>query len=278
MLGGPALSRQGARAVPSLTYLERQPNFSIGPDDPANETVNLAQKAEIGQQTARAQKIATQTRRARPTSFRRAACSGTAAPTRCRTQAPVRCSIRARWMAAASRSWPESCATRLMPESFAELFGEKIFEEPQLLVAEAMFAVARYQIEEPSFHPYTSKYDYWLEGKARLSESEMRGYQSVQRSGKGQLRRLPYLRSRVRDGLPPLFTDHQYEALAAPRNAALADNKDPELFRSRGLRPSAHRHRRSDAILRHVHDTDLAQHRDAPRLLPQWRIPDAASR
>jgi cytochrome c peroxidase len=32
------------------------------------------------------------------------------------------------------------------------------------------------------------------------------------------------------DGLPPLFTDHQYEALAAPRNAALADNKDPHYF------------------------------------------------
>ncbi len=33
-----------------------------------------------------------------------------------------------------------------------------------------------------------------------------------------------------KDGLPPLFTDHQYEALGAPRNAALADNKDPNYF------------------------------------------------
>ena len=43
MTGGPALSRQGVRAVPSLMYLERQPNFSIGPDNEENETVNLAQ-------------------------------------------------------------------------------------------------------------------------------------------------------------------------------------------------------------------------------------------
>ena len=35
-----------------------------------------------------------------------------------------------------------------------------------LAVAEALFAVARYQIEDPSFHPYTSKFDYWLEGEA----------------------------------------------------------------------------------------------------------------
>ena len=48
MLGGPALTLPGARAVPSLTYLQRQPEFSIGPDDPSNENVNLAQQAEIG--------------------------------------------------------------------------------------------------------------------------------------------------------------------------------------------------------------------------------------
>jgi hypothetical protein len=28
------------------------------------------------------------------------------------------------------------------------------------VATEATFAVGRYQIEEPSFHPYTSKYDY----------------------------------------------------------------------------------------------------------------------
>src|SRR6201747_669401 len=61
MLGGPSLSRQGARAVPSLTYLERQPSFSIGPDDPEAETVDLAQMAVLGQQSTRARKTATQT-------------------------------------------------------------------------------------------------------------------------------------------------------------------------------------------------------------------------
>ena len=70
------------------------------------------------------------------------------------------------------------------------MFGERIFKNTKLLVAEAMFAVGRYQIEEPSFHPYTSKYDYWLEGKARLSEAEMRGF-ACSTIRKGQLRRLP---------------------------------------------------------------------------------------
>ena len=34
----------------------------------------------------------------------------------------------------------------------------------------------------------------------------------------------------TRDGLPPLFTDHQFEALGAPRNAVLAVNADPGFF------------------------------------------------
>jgi cytochrome c peroxidase len=98
-----------------------------------------------------------------------------------------------------------------------------------LLVAEAMFAVARYQVEEVSFHPYTSKYDYWLEGRARLSESELRGLQSFNDPDKANCAGC-HTSAPTRDGLPPLFTDHQYEALGAPRNAALAENGDPDHF------------------------------------------------
>ena len=97
------------------------------------------------------------------------------------------------------------------------------------LVAEAMFAVARYQIEEPSFHPYTSKYDYWLEGKARFSAAEARGYMLFNDPDKANCGGC-HLDRPGADGLPPLFTDHQFEALGAPRNAALADNRDPRYF------------------------------------------------
>src|SRR5277367_667613 len=59
MLGGPALTLPGVRAVPSLTYLNRQTNFSIGPDDRENETATLAQLADAGQTANRVQKTAT---------------------------------------------------------------------------------------------------------------------------------------------------------------------------------------------------------------------------
>ncbi len=61
MDGGADMHRQGVRAVPSLMYLERQPNFSVGPDNEENETVSLVQLAAAGQDAARAQKTAQDT-------------------------------------------------------------------------------------------------------------------------------------------------------------------------------------------------------------------------
>ena len=170
MLGGPTLSRQGARAVPSLTYLERQPDFSIGPDERRTRT---SIPGADGRGRPRPQRVQRRPRRrprrAPPISCRRAACSGTAAPIRCRIQAtgPL---LDPREMDGGSI---EKVADKLRHAPYAGeicgLFGESIFKNTKLLVAEAMFAVARYQLEEPSFHPYTSKFDYWLEGKALLS-------------------------------------------------------------------------------------------------------------
>ena len=74
---------------------------------------------------------------------------------------------------------------------FVTLFGVDIFAQPARLVDEAMFAVARFQIEDPSFHPYTSKYDYFLEGKARLHAERVARPAGVRRSEARQLRRMP---------------------------------------------------------------------------------------
>jgi len=229
MFGGPALSRQGTRAVPSLTYLERQPAFSIGPDDPESETVDLAQMAALGQQSTRARKTATQTAQSAVNVVPQGGqfWDGRADTLQAQATAPL---LDPREMDGGSIA---TVATKLRHASYAkrftELFGETIFRQPPLLVSEAMFAVARYQIEEPSFHPYTSKFDYWLEGKASLSESEMRGYKLFNDPDKANCGGC-HISKPSADGLPPLFTDHQYEALGAPRNAALTDNKDPRWF------------------------------------------------
>jgi cytochrome c peroxidase len=229
MLGGASLSRQGARAVPSLTYLERHPNFSIGPEKADDDNViDLAQMAALGQQAARTTKTA----------------GGTGASANIVPQGGLF------WDGRADTLQDQALFPLLDPnemdggsaeivadklrnapyaQRFVELFGVGVMRNQRLLIAEAMFAVARYQVEEQSFHPYSSKYDYWLEGKARLSESELRGLQLFNDPDKANCAGC-HTSAPSRDGLPPLFTDHQYEALGAPRNTALAGNSDPNYY------------------------------------------------
>ena len=228
MLGGPDLTLPGLRAVPSLTYLERQAEFSIGPDDPMNENVDLAQQAEASKTAVRAEKIATKTvQSANVVPQGGLFWDGRADTLQIQANGPM---LDPREMDGGSI---EIIADKLRnapyAKKFAALFGERIFKDTKLLVAEAAFAVGRYQIEEPSFHPYTSKYDYWLEGKARLSEAEMRGLRLFNDPEKANCAGC-HTSQPSRDGRPPAFTDTQYEALGAPRNLALADTKNPTYF------------------------------------------------
>ena len=229
MLGGPTLTRQGTRAVPSLTYLERQPNFSIGPDDAQAETVNLAQMATLAQTETRVQKTATQTSQSAANIVPQGGMFWDGRVDTLQMQAAVPLLDPREMDGGSIEKVAEKLRHATYAKRFTGLFGENIFRSPQMLVSEAMFAVARYEIEEPSFHPYTSKFDYWLEGKARLSDSEMRGYRLFNDPDKANCGGC-HISQPSPDGLPPLFTDHQYEALAAPRNAALTDNKDSRYF------------------------------------------------
>jgi len=228
MLGGPNLTSPGMRAVPSLTYLERQPEFSIGPDDTTNENVDIAQQVEASKTAARADKIAMQTAQsANIVPQGGLFWDGRAHTLQIQAEGPL---LDPREMDGGSL---EIVAEKLRhapyASKFGTLFGERIYKDTKLLAAEALFAVGRYQIEEPSFHPYTSKYDYWLEGKARLSEAELRGLRLFNDPQKANCAGC-HTAEPSPDRRPPLFTDTQYEALGTPRNLALADTKDPNFF------------------------------------------------
>ena len=228
LLGGPALTLPGLRAVPSLTYLERQHEFSIGPDDALNENVDLAKEAEIGKTAVRAEKIATDTAQSTNVVPQGGLFwDGRAHTLQMQASGPL---LDPREMDGGSiEIIAEKLRNAPYAKKFAMLFGERVFKSTKLLVDEATFAVGRYQIEEPSFHPYTSKYDYWLEGKARLSEAEMRGLRLFNDPEKANCAGC-HTSQPSREGYPPRFTDTQYEALGTPRNFALVDTKDPNYF------------------------------------------------
>jgi cytochrome c peroxidase len=230
MFGGPDLKLPGVRAVPSLTYLERQLEFSIGPDKDADNDspASLAQKAEVGKTAVRAEKIATQTAQSENIVPQGGLFwDGRVHTLQEQVSGPL---LDPREMDGGSiEIVAEKLRKAPYAQKFAALFGERIFKDTKLLFDEAAFAVGRYQIEEPSFHPYTSKYDYWLEGKARLSETELRGLKLFNDPEKANCAGC-HTSQPSREGFPPRFTDMQYEALGGPRNPALVDNKDPGFF------------------------------------------------
>ncbi len=229
MDGGPHMTSQGVRAVPSLMYLERQPNFSIGPDNEETENVNLTQMAALGQNAPRALKTAQSTAQSAVNMVPQGGLfwDGRADTLQSQATFPLLSPFE---MAAGTIA---AVAAKLRRAPYAprivQLFGESIFDQPRLAVAEAMFAVSRYQIEDSHFHPYTSKFDDWLEGKLPLTPAELRGYQLFNDPAKADCGGC-HLDKPTPDGLPPVFTDYQYEALGAPRNAALVANRNPKYF------------------------------------------------
>ncbi len=231
MFGGPALNSQGVRAVPSLMYLQLEPNFTIGPDPAGDNEVPqaLPQLAAAGQSARRATKTAQSTAQSAGNIVPEGGLfwDGRADTLETQAMGPLLSPFEldggsVQRVAAKLQAAPYAAR-------FTQLFGPRIFASPGMTLAESMFAVARYQLEDPSFHPYSSRYDAWLEGKARLSPDELRGYVLFNDPAKGDCAAC-HLDQPSADGQPPLFTDHQFEALGVPRNPALAVNANPDYF------------------------------------------------
>lgn len=222
--GGMTMVAQGLRPPPSLAYLYRQEPFGIGPavDDDAPPPDPAAQPpAPAGPRAAKQASVA-----AAPAMVPHGGLfwDGRADTLMDQAAGPL---LNPNEMANPDTATVVSKLLRAgYGEALRPLFGAAIVRNPPLLFAEAMSAVSRYQIEDPAFHRFDSRYDRWLEGKTRLSRQEMRGLRLFNDPAKGNCAACHISRPTA-DGLPPLFTDSEYEALAVPRNPAVPANRDP---------------------------------------------------
>jgi cytochrome c peroxidase len=114
-------------------------------------------------------------------------------------------------------------------DQFVRLFGAEATDSPQKIAQIALIAVAHFEVEDASFNRYNSKFDYWLEGKARFTPAEMRGYLAFNDPKRGNCGGC-HVDAPRGDWLPPLLTDNQYEALAVPRNPELEVNRKADYF------------------------------------------------
>ncbi|WP_428503354.1 cytochrome-c peroxidase [Roseateles sp.] len=105
------------------------------------------------------------------------------------------------------------------------------------LVTQASQALQSFQIEDPRFHPYDSKFDWVQQGRAQFSNAEARGLRVFNDTQRGHCASCHPSFSLNKQ--PIVFTTLGYSALAVPRNTALQSNADAAAF-DLGLCQSPH--------------------------------------
>jgi cytochrome c peroxidase len=101
---------------------------------------------------------------------------------------------------------------------FTALYGAEVLSDPNTALQRMGQALAAFETESVDFHPFTSKYDYWLKGQATLTTQEQRGLALFNNPTKGNCSACHP--STSGDGVTPaLFTDFSFDNLGLPRPA-----------------------------------------------------------
>ena len=204
-LGGPHLSRPGIRAVPSLMYGQDAPAFTLHyfeAEDEGDESVDQG-----------------------PTGGR----DWDGRVDRARDQAALPLLDVNEMANATPASVVAAVAAAVYADEVRQLYGKDVFADTVKAFGAITQALEFYQETPAAFSPFTSEYDAFLRGRARLSTAEARGLALFNDPQKGNCAQC-HKSAVSADGRPPLFTDFGYAALGLPRNSAIPANADPTYF------------------------------------------------
>jgi cytochrome c peroxidase len=199
-LGGADMQRQGTRAVPSLRYLGFTPKFTRhyyvpGPDETEDEGPTGGFTRDGAVDSLHEQALI-----------------------------PL---LNVNEMANPN---PAAVVAKLQNAGYAEhfrrVYGADIFDHPAAALEQATLALEAFQTEDPSFHPYTSKFDAAMAGNADFAPAELRGYGLFNNPAKGNCAKC-HIDTPGPGGRPAQFTDFGFQALGVPRNPEIAANRDP---------------------------------------------------
>jgi cytochrome c peroxidase len=112
---------------------------------------------------------------------------------------------------------------------FQQAFGSGVFANTDTAFTDIGLAIQAYETEDPSFAPYSSKFDLYESNKVggTLTAAEMRGLQLFNDTDKGGCVACHYAGANF-NGSVGLMTDFTYQAIGAPRNdTSIPDNPDP---------------------------------------------------
>ncbi|NML43622.1 cytochrome-c peroxidase [Ramlibacter sp. G-1-2-2] len=202
-LGGPNMNTPGTRAVPSLRYKDVTPPYADLLDNP--DGVSVPGPGGGFDWDGRAPTLAEQARF--PLLAAHEMANVTAAAF----------AVKLRKVAYAAQ--------------FQQAFGANALADDDGALAFATQALQAFQLEDPSFHPYSSKFDLYAGNKigGTLTAAEQRGMKVFTDAGRGNCASCHYQGAGL-NGSSALFTDFSYEAISVPRNMAIPANQDPAWF------------------------------------------------
>jgi cytochrome c peroxidase len=204
-LGGPDLRHPGTRAVPSLTYGAFAPAFSehfFESEEDGDESVDQG-----------------------PTGGR----DWDGRVDRARDQAALPLFDPNEMANTGQDAVVATVARGGYANDLRRLYGRNVFTTPAKAFAAVTEALEFYQQTPAMFSPFSSKYDAFLRGSARLTKQEARGLAVFNNPESGNCMQC-HKSAATADGRPPLFTDFGYVALGVPRNREIPANADPAYF------------------------------------------------
>ena len=110
-----------------------------------------------------------------------------------------------------------------------ELYGSHVFDDPKAAMTKLADAIFRYE-SSARFAPFSSKFDDYLRGKAKLSPQERRGFKLFTDKTKGNCISCHAGQVDSKDPSDWIFSDFTYDALGVPRNTAIPANADSKFF------------------------------------------------
>ena len=201
-MGGPDMTQQGTRAVPSLRYLHGLPQFDEqyhfldGDVGPAGGFTWDGRAHSLHEQ-AKLPLLA-------PNEMANAGAADVAA----------------------------KLSRTAYAAEFRTAFGAHIFHDPERAFEAGLAALEAFQQTPEEFYPYSSRYDAFLRGEIDLTEEEERGVALFKDPAKGNCASCHLVANR--GGVPPAFTDFDFNNVGVPRNPHIAANADPNYY-DRGL-------------------------------------------
>ncbi len=111
----------------------------------------------------------------------------------------------------------------------AAVYGPDLFKDPKAAMPKLAEAIFAYEATE-RFAPFSSKFDDYLRGKAKLSPLEARGFELFTNPKEGNCIACHVGKTDSKDPADWIFTDFTYDALGVPRNNAIPANADPTSF------------------------------------------------